>query len=84
MTVLPRLKQGLALGLLSKGLFYIRAMRKNIQGPPNLGFMQEKVQEEDFLKETLTRIEKLLLFLVPMNPSNTRKGKLEEARFFDI
>ena len=64
------------------------AIRKYIhnkfQGPPNLGFMQEKVQKGDFLKKALMRIEKLLLFQVPINPSNTWKGKLEATRFFDI
>jgi hypothetical protein len=42
------------------------AIRKNIpkmsQGPPNPGFMQEKVKKGDFLKKALTRIEKLFLF----------------------
>ena len=64
------------------------AIRKNIhnmsQGPPNQGFMQEKVQKGDFLKKNLVRIEKLFLFLVPMNPSNAWKGKLEVASFFAL
>jgi hypothetical protein len=42
------------------------AKRKNIhnmpQGPPNPGFMQEKVQKGDFSKKALTRIEILFLF----------------------
>ena len=29
------------------------------QGPPNPGFMQEKVQKGDLLKKALARIEKL-------------------------
>ena len=41
-------------------------IRKNIhnmsQGPPNPGFMQEKVQKGNFLKKAITRIEILLLF----------------------
>ena len=48
------------------------------QGPPNPRFMQEKVQKGDFLKKALSRIEKLFLFQVPMNPW---KGKLEAASF---
>ena len=63
----------------------MKMIRKNIhnmpQGPPNPGFMQEKVQKGDFLKKALARIEKLLLFQVPMNPSNAWKGKLEVASF---
>ena len=31
MTDLPKLKQGLALGLFSKGLFYIRAMDESLE-----------------------------------------------------
>jgi hypothetical protein len=42
------------------------AIRKNFhnmsQGPPNPGFMQEKVQKEDFLKKALARIEIFSLF----------------------
>ena len=64
------------------------AIRKNIhfmsQGPPNQGFMQEKVQNRDFLKKTLVRIEKLFLFLVPKNPLNAWKAKLEVASFIAI
>ena len=62
------------------------AIRKNIhnvpQGPPNPGFMQEKVQKGDFLKKALTGIEKLFLFYDCMNPSSTWKGKSEAASFF--
>ena len=32
------------------------------QGPPNPGFMQEKVQKEDFLKKRIVRIEKIFSF----------------------
>ena len=32
------------------------------QGLPNQGFMQEKVQKEDFLKKALTEIEIFFLF----------------------
>ena len=31
------------------------------QGPPNPGFMQEKVQKGDFLKKALTEIEIVFL-----------------------
>ena len=41
------------------------AIRKNIhnmsQGPPNQGFMQEKVQKGGFSKKALMRIEKNVL-----------------------
>ena len=33
------------------------------QGPPNSGFMLEKVQKGDFLKKALTGIEKLFFVL---------------------
>ena len=52
------------------------------QGPPNPGFMQEKVQKDDFLKKALAGIEELFLFLDRMNPWNAWKGKLEVASFF--
>ena len=32
------------------------------QGPPNPGFMQKKVQKEDFLKKALAKTEFLVLF----------------------
>jgi hypothetical protein len=32
------------------------------QGPPNPGFMHEKVKKRGFSKKALTRIEKLFLF----------------------
>ena len=32
------------------------------QGPPNLEFMQEKVQKRDFLKKNPARMEKIFLF----------------------
>ena len=37
------------------------------QGPPNQGFMQEKVQKGDFLKKPL---QELIFFKVHMNPSD--------------
>jgi hypothetical protein len=41
-------------------------IRENIhnmpQGPPNPGFMQEKVQKGDFLKKAIARIDFFLLF----------------------
>ena len=54
------------------------------QGPPNPGFMQEKVKRGDFLKKALMGIEKSFFFQDRMNPSNTWKGKLEVASFFAI
>ena len=40
--------------------------KKNIhtmpQGPPNPGFMQEKVQKKGFFKKAIARIEIFLLF----------------------
>ena len=64
------------------------AIKKNIynlsQGPPNPGFMQKKVQKRDFLKKPSRELKKLFLFKVPMNPSNTWKGKLEAASFFAV
>ena len=54
------------------------------QGPPNPGFMQEKVQKGDFLKKALMRIETFLLFQVPMNPSKAWNAKLEAASFFAV
>ena len=44
------------------------------QGPPNPGFMQEKVQKGDFLKKPSQEL----------NPSNTWKGKLEVTIIFAI
>jgi hypothetical protein len=32
------------------------------QGPPNPGFMQEKIQKGEFLKKAIARIEIFLLF----------------------
>ena len=41
------------------------AIRKNIhslsRGPPNPGFMQEKVQKGDFLKKPLRELKKFLV-----------------------
>ena len=36
---------------------YENDIRKNIQCPPSLGFMQEKVQKGHFLKKALARTE---------------------------
>ena len=47
------------------------------QGPPNPGFMQEKVQKGDFLKKTLVRID-----FFHMNSSKAWNTKLEAASFF--
>ena len=59
--------------------------RKNIQnmsqGPPNPGFMQEKVQKGDFLKIPSRELNFLLLFQVPMNLLKAWNAKLEMASF---
>ena len=54
------------------------------QGPPIPSLRSAKVQKEDFLKKALTGFEKIFLFWVCRNPSNTWKGKLEMASFFAI
>ena len=54
------------------------------QGPPNPGFMQEKVQRGDFLKKAIARTEIVLLFQVPMNLSKAWNTKLEVASFFAV
>ena len=60
-------------------------IRKNIhnlsQGPPNPGFMQEKVQKGDFLKKDF---DFFLLFYVPMNLSKAWNAKLEAGSFFAV
>ena len=60
-------------------------IRKNIhnmsQGPPNPGFMQEKVQKGDFLKKPSQELKKFWLFQVPMNLSKAWNTKLEVASF---
>ena len=61
-------------------------IRKNFHtmslGPPNPGFMQEKVQKWGFSKKALTGVERLFLFLDLMNPSKAWKGKVDVASFF--
>ena len=54
------------------------------QGPPNPGFMQEKVQKGDFLKKPLQELNFFWLFYVPMNPWKAWNTKLEPARFFAV
>jgi hypothetical protein len=41
---------------------YPKDIRNMSQGPPNPGFIQEKVQKGDFLKKKLAGIEELFLF----------------------
>ena len=50
------------------------------QGPPNPGFMREKVQKGDFLKEPLHEL-KFFLFQLPMNPLKAFNVKLERPFF---
>ena len=52
------------------------------QGPPNPGFMQEKVQKGDFLKKPSQELKLVFLFPVPMNLSKAWNAKLEAASFF--
>ena len=63
-------------------------LRKNIhnvpQGPPNPGFMQEKVQKGDFIKKPLRELKLLLLFQVPMNLLKAWNTKLQAASFFAV
>ena len=54
------------------------------QGLPNPGFMQEKVEKGDFLKKAIAKIEKILLFQVPINLSKAWNAKLEAASFFAV
>ena len=42
---------------------YPKDIRKMSQGPPNPGFIQEKVQKGDFLKKGLARINFFFLVL---------------------
>ena len=51
------------------------------QGPPNIGFMQEKVQKGDFLKKPSRELNFFLLFQVPMNLSKAWNTKLEAVVF---
>ena len=53
------------------------------QGPPNPGFMLEKVQKGDFLKKDLRELKKKM-FQVPMNPSKAWNTKLEAGIFLAI
>ena len=52
------------------------------QGPPNPGFMQEKVQKGDFLKKPLRELN--FFFQVPMNLLKAWNAKLEAASFFAV
>ena len=52
------------------------------QGPPEPGFMQEKVQKGDFLKKPSRKLKKKKLFKVRMNPSKAWNTKSEAASFF--
>ena len=53
------------------------------QGPPNSGFMQEKVQIGEFLKKPRKNWKNI--FVLGSYESLERlKGKLEAASFFDI
>ena len=54
------------------------------QGPPNPGFMQEKVQKGDFLKKPSRELKIFWLFQVPMNLSRAWNAKLEVASFFAV
>ena len=54
------------------------------QGPPNPGFMQEKVQKRRFSKKAIARIENFLLFYVPMILLEGLDTKLEAASFFAV
>ena len=64
------------------------ATRKNIhnlsKGPPNPGFMQEKVQKGDFLKKDSRELNFFFLFQVPMNLPKAWDAKLEAASFFAV
>ena len=51
------------------------------QGPPNPGFMQEKVQKGDFLNKPSWELKFFLLFYVSMNLLKAWNAKLE---FFAI
>ena len=53
------------------------------QGPPNPGFMQEKVQKGDFLKKPSRELKNYFCFrFLSMSSSNTLNGTLESASFF--
>ena len=53
------------------------------QGPPNPGFMQEKVQKGDFLKMGLRELV-FCLFQAPMNLLKAWNAKLDRSgSFFD-
>ena len=54
------------------------------QGPPNPGFMQEKVQKGDFLKKDSRELNFFFLFQGPMNLSKAWNAKLEVASFFAV
>ena len=63
------------------------AIRKNIhklsQGPPNPGFMQEKVQKGDFLKKPSRELKFFCCFRF-LNLSKAWNTKLEAASFFAV
>ena len=62
-------------------------IRKNIhnmpQGPPNPGFMQEKVQKGDFLKKP-SRELKFFVVLGSYESLKAWNAKLEVASFFAV
>ena len=51
------------------------------QGPPNPGFMQEKVQKENFLKKPSRELK---IFCCFMNLSKAWSAELEAASFFAV
>ena len=53
------------------------------QGPPNPGFMQEKVQKGDFLKKAIKRIE-IFFVVLSFYESKAWNAKLEAASFFAV
>ena len=64
------------------------ALRNNIhnmpQGPPNPGFMREKVQKGDFLNKGLVKIEIFSLLKVPMNLPKAWNTKLGAGIFLVV
>ena len=54
------------------------------QGLPKSMMNVSQSTKRGFSKKDLTGFEKLFLFWVPINSSNTLKGKLEVASFFAI
>ena len=54
---------------------------RNMSQVPKSRIFEGKSTKREFSKEAIARIEKIFLFLVPMNLSNTSKRKLEGDSF---